>query len=129
MQQRRRLGQSQPIGHRDQRVGRDLDLLGITAVTDSGHDALPDPARIHSLSDRDHLSRDTVAWHVRRIHREVLATPSLADLGLEEQDVHDRDADHDLSRPSDRIRYVAHGQHLGPTELSHLYHTHAHRSP
>ena len=75
--------------------------------------APPNPARLDTVADRHDLPGHPVARHVRRLHREVLATPATADLRFDEQHVRDRDADHRLSGPGDRVRRVPRYEHLG----------------
>ena len=58
---------------------------------------------IHAVADGAHDSGNTVAGHVRRMDREVLTTPTPADLRVDEQRVRDGDVDDGLSRSCDRI--------------------------
>jgi hypothetical protein len=130
VKERRRVGQAQPVRHRDQPLRRDHGLLGVTAgFAGVGDDVPADPARIHTLPNGDHLSGHPDARHLRRLHREPFATPTTPDLRVEEQDWRDGYVDHDLPRLGDRVRRLARHQHLGTPECHRLYHPHAQHSP
>jgi hypothetical protein len=128
VQDRGRGLQVETVGDRDDRVGGDdrpLDVPAVTAAFAGVGDHEPlDPVGIHAVADGAHDSGHAAARHVRRLHREMLAPPTAADLRVDEQGVRHRGVDDDLSRSRDRVGRRARRQHFGTAELRCEYLAH-----
>jgi hypothetical protein len=123
-----RVAQVEAVGDRDDRTGGDDGPLDVPAVAAafSGvrDDPPPDPVGIHAVADGAHDSGNSVARHVRRLHREVFTTPTSADLRVDEQGVRGHDVDDDLSRSCYRLGRRARLEHVGTAELGCNYLAH-----
>ncbi|MYS75611.1 hypothetical protein GTY88_35105 [Streptomyces sp. SID5926] len=117
--QRGRRHGGQPVRNRHDLLRIRDDLFGVSGA--GSHDHAPaDPARVHPVTDCQHLARSATTRHVRQRSREEVLAPAAAQQRVQEDDVGRDHTDDDLSRAGRGVGQVDQGQHVRSTERGHV---------
>ncbi|THA89086.1 hypothetical protein E6R61_23975 [Streptomyces sp. LRa12] len=109
----------QPSGNRHDLLRTRDDPFGVSGP--GSHDHTPaDPARVHSVTDCQHLARPAATRHVRQRAREEVLTPAAAQQRVQEDDVGRDHTDDDLAGAGHGIGQVDQAQHVRSTERGHV---------